>query len=269
MKTSDEMTEIVFRKMAIHELKMKERRRKILRTAVPLMLLLVVAAVSFGVWVSYNPEVIKQSFFNDKQGYLTVENPDMEIDLELNCQVSMNLDEMIERADVIARGKLFNRKEEGSDNLVNTNNAPLSATEGVEYKESIGGLYDFKISEVLKGDVNNNIIVYKDYSDIYSYNGYEFTYVNPLYFNHYTGKEYVLFLNKDESEEYYIFASEPNTLLVEKDTLYLHSNIKHDDFYRYAKLEKTDLYIKIDANLPIFEDNITGMTVAELKDAIK
>lgn len=284
MKTSDEMTEIVFRKMAIHELKMKERRRKILRTAVPLMLLLVVAAVSFGVWVSYNPEVINKtlewhvaendSMYPDR---LWTDKPFAEAYIELSYDFSPNLKEMVEKSDLIVRGRFIKNYNNSLYDVKCINTPPSVIYGNIDYINTTSVLESFKVTDILKGDADKIISVLIKDVDVYNYGKFEFVATNPLYLHQKIGNEYLLFLDYNEFDDYYEFSTEPNTILISDNICYLHSYLKEDRetvFYFYLMKDDTItndiIKITYGFNEPNkIKDTITGITIEQAIQQIK
>ena len=266
---------------------MKERRRKILRTAVPLMLLLVVAAVSFGVWVTNKPEVTKKEPLIEVVQYdemyperLWTDKPFAEAYIKLDYDVSRSLKEMADKSDLIIIGKHFIDRSRDIQDIYESftsQDPPISMSEGLSYVQTGNIVLYVKVTEVLKGEAGKDINIISNDYNVFKYLDFEFDADNPVHydaFDYEIGEKYVFFLKYDEETGYYKYATAPSVIRIMNDKAVLQSPlIKATDNVMFYKLldnrYSTDMLIKVTYNLEKIEDNITGMTVAELKDAIK
>ena len=196
--------------------------------------------------------------------------------IELNYDLSYSLEEMAEKSDVIVIGKFIINYEEDAykKDSVKVVNPPKITQGGVEYVQTTGVIDCFKVKEVIKGIVDGKRInVLQLDADDYKYGKYSFVFRNPLYNRGKVGNEYILFLNYNEKNNYYELASEPNMILVLNGIAYVQSDIYDDSenimFSELRDHRRTGDLIKITYNKEKVEDTITGMTLDELKEAIK
>ena len=138
----------------------------------------------------------------------------------------------------------------------------------------MGNLYEFKISDILKGETEKNIKVYHNYRDSFNYNEYGFIFDNPYYCGLKNSSEYILFLNKDDESGYYTLATEPGAILILGNNCYLQSNLKSETINtQYANLLKNDIdtgdLIKINLSFPIIDDDISNQDVTQIIKSIQ
>ena len=161
MKTSKEMTDIVFTKIAAYESKMKKRKKLIIKS-VSIISVFLVAILTLTLFIFNSPTKTHQSNkFGDlvNSPDLSTKNPDLEIYIDLGDDVSYTLDEMIEKSDLIIRASL-NYVKVRNDEVFNgyydfvstehTNNEPFATSEDVKYKHTSGMLAELIIKDVLK-----------------------------------------------------------------------------------------------------------------------
>lgn len=197
-------------------------------------------------------------------------SPDYSLNINYDHPVSLSATAMSDTADYIVIGK-YEKLERTWNMRRDINDITKEATD--DYVE--GRLYKFTITEVVKGNIEETeILVNHRYLERLSYQANsKATSVNvqdPLYIEPQMGGTYMLFLSKDNNFGNYYGATEPFMVKIENDKAVLQSNLieKEGDFVTTAKATNGDT-VELRIGASSIEDNITGMTVAELKDAIK
>lgn len=281
MKTSDEITKIVFQKMADYKAMRKKQLIKY-TSIISVFLVAIIAVFLFNINPTTQTPEIEGSGDSDSIDYAT-DNPDFEVYIELSGDVSYTLDEMIEKSDLIARGKLYYNKTYANENRFNfvqsdsfSRYEPINASDGVEYINTSSTLYTFRIDDVLKGETHDKIEVYTDDYDIYKYWEYEFNFQNPFHFYHESSSnEYILFLKKDEATGYYKLATQPGAISIISDVPNLNSKLKSDSLkVQYSKMIDSNRYttgfiIKINVLYPVMNDTISKTDLDTLINYIK
>ena len=291
MKTSKEMTDIVFTKMAAYESKMKKRKKLIIKS-VSIISVFLVAILTLTLFIFNSPTKTHQiNKFGDlvNSPDLSTKNPDLEIYIDLGDDVSYTLDEMIEKSDLIIRASL-NYVKVRNDEVFNgyydfvstehTNNEPFATSEEVKYKHTSGMLAELIIKDVLKGEAENEIEMSVEYCDFYSYFGYEFIVENPFNFTEESQtNEYILFLNKDEKSNLYTPATSPCAYSIIDGKINLHSGLKNESLRtQYRDLREivseegrknSGYIIKINLIYPVVEDKYSKTDVNEFINLIK
>ena len=197
-------------------------------------------------------------------------SPDYSLNINYDHPVSLSATAMSDTADYIVIGK-YEKLERTWNMRRDINDITKEATD--DYVE--GRLYKFTITEVVKGNIEETeILVNHRYLERLSYQANsKATSVNvqdPLYIEPQMGGTYMLFLSKDNNFGNYYGATEPFMVKIENDKAVLQSNLieKEGDFVTTAKATNGDT-VELRIGASSIEDNITGMTLAELKDAIK
>lgn len=254
MKTSDEMTEIVFRKMAIHELKMKERRRKILKTAVPLMLILVFSFFSFLLSNTKNDIDIVNSLIDihidKKTEVFNISSITHSIVFESNKSVSFELDKMISNSEYIVLAKYEH---------TNSKN---------DFDNEIVGI--FTIDDVLKGEIEEKYIVLKQTAmNTYFFDNKIINISNPLLATFKVDNNYILFLNKDIHNNF-IPADDLFALyLSDSNILTLVCNISANNRSEQIAKASDNNYYHIIHNYYNFKDDISDKSLINLLEFLQ
>ncbi|MBE6730788.1 MAG: cardiolipin synthase [Ruminococcaceae bacterium] len=208
------------------------------------------------------------------------------IQIHYDYPVSLGAEEMAEMADFVVIGKY--EKLEKTWNMRRDINDVTKESE-TDYVE--GRLYRFTVSEVVKGDfTESSILVNHRYierinleksdavidetgiivkpatkTEIITLNIQDSLYIEPE-----IGGTYMLFLSKDSNFGNYYGATEPFMVKIENDKAILQSNLidKKGDFSSSVKARNGDL-IEVKIGAVSIKDTVTGMTLEELKAAIK
>ena len=203
-------------------------------------------------------------------GINNVTDTDMRIELDFDREFSADLTKMSDTSNYVVIGK-YEKLERTWNMRHDLNDITKEAAD--DYVE--GRLYKFTITEVVKGDIEETeILVNHRYLERLSYQvNSKATSVNvqdPLYIEPQMGGTYMLFLSKDNNFGNYYGATEPFMVKIENDKAVLQSNLieREGDFVTTAKATNGDT-VELRIGASKIEDNITGMTLAELKDAIK
>lgn len=208
------------------------------------------------------------------------------IQIHYDYPVSLGAEEMAEMADFVVIGKY--EKLEKTWNMRRDINDVTKESE-TDYVE--GRLYRFAVSEVVKGDfMESSILVNHRYierinleksdavidetgiivkpatkTEIITLNVQDSLYIEPE-----MGETYMLFLSKDKNFGNYYGATEPFMVKIENDKAILQSNLidKKGDFSSSVKASNGEL-IEVKIGAVSIKDTVTGMTLEELKAAIK
>lgn len=209
---------------------------------------------------------------------LKKENDSVVAKVERDLLVADSLDNMQDKAEVIVRGKYISFDHEW--NMARNQENILEEDPNIY----VGGkLYNFEITEVLKGTTEtSNILVnhrYKEKNevdlreedakepDIHTYET-----IDPLFIEPDLGDEYVLFLVKEDTLNYYYAANEPFMMKIQNDDVVLQSNLIFEE--TRALKAKTEINVDgkkvvVEENLPKIENFVGKLKYSELKNKLK
>lgn len=227
--------------------------------------MVIVLAASFIIYFSTSKETATKEEGYEVQG-VTISN---------DVLIYEDIENMAQGADVVVVG-YFNKMVDTINMLRDPNNILNESPHG--YEE--GRIYDFKVDEVIAGEVDKNEI---HVGLRYSYK-YEFIdkqgakkniqVLNSLYKQPNSQQKYVLFLYKNEELDTYFVPFEPYRLVVNDDnTVGIDSALvdksHRTDEVQIVKLEETreELHISNEVHGEI-EDKITGKELSEIKKSI-
>lgn len=211
--------------------------------------------------------------------FLWTDAPYAEVDIELNYDPSYSLSEMVEKSEVIVRGKFFLDHNNGRENVFGFNKSmeksSCSYGENLELLFSESSYMCFTVNEVLKGETDRKIYVNIRSLDVFKYEDYVFDFMSPLSTEVDIGIECFLFLNKNEETGYYDYATHPSVIQVFNNTVKLQSKIKgmkDSAVCSYLLTDRrcqTQNIIKINVAAHEINDDITGMTKNEFIEKVK
>ena len=298
MKTSEEMAKSVIKRIAQQKEIKKQRVKKTIKSVSAVMCIVLIVALVFSSGLFNNPaptETVKPdsgytSLYEDSaddNGYteydmppidLSTDNPDGEITLSYEYDISQSIEEMADKSDVIVKG-YFDFDETPTPSSWNLcRDSEYISRESLDSKIE-ATLSKFVVTEVLKGDVPENITVSTRACDEIEYGDNYLSFEYPLFLWHEYQGEYILFLDKIEYFDYYTASTEPYCLRVKGDALFVESKLftdnKHAQFVEvYEKVNHigetkfNGEIVKINYNLPEIEDNFSGIMISELKEII-
>ena len=202
--------------------------------------------------------------------------PAAEVYITLNCDFSKDLEEMVEKSEIIVKGKFFNDLNKSAyygERFITTKQTDKEIgtySENLEFLGSKSGYSKFIVNEVFKGNVDNKIYVETAISSSFKCGDYYINTTSPLTTRVDIGEECILFLNYNKNEDCYEYSTHPCFVLIVKDTVKLKSGLisMKDDFSRFAVMKNDDL-IKINFIAEKFNDTITGMKTEDFINKLK
>lgn len=186
-----------------------------------------------------------------------------------------DINNMVLNSDIVVEG-YFNQKVDTINMLRDP--ADVTKESSIGYEE--GYIYDFKISEVLAGDIDKkNINVGFRYSYLYEYldkdgGKVDIQIPNSLFIEPKQKQKYILFLYENPELDTYFVPFEPYRIEVSEDNLVsIDSALMDKDsetVVNNVKLEKTKEELRIiDDTHGEITDTITGKPLSEIKKEIK
>ena len=208
------------------------------------------------------------------EGYVTLEyNP------------SYTLKEMVEKSDVIVKGKFFiNYSYENLYTFeVEKEKKFGTYSENIERLSTDLFYSDFVVNEIYKGEIEKNriviLIAIRDALKINNNEKYIYVFYDPIGSKAKIGQECILFLKKDEETGYYEYSTHPNLVKIKNEEVNLinvlanPNNLEIIVESNYSLETHSTYFIKMSIVGEKFNDTITGMKqkdfINELKKYIK
>ncbi|GGB72890.1 cardiolipin synthase [Fictibacillus barbaricus] len=186
--------------------------------------------------------------------------------------VTENLDEMAIESDLVVMGKYV--KLDSKWNMAR-NPKDISQEDPENYVE--GHIYTFKVDYVVKGNIQNKKMIeinhrYSETIDIEDGDGNveKATNLDPLYIQPDLNAKYVVFLKYEPTQNHYYKAIEPFTVKInELDKVELQSNLLSSvNKAKKNEFKAGNKTFIIDNEIHKIQDNISGMSIEELKSKI-
>ena len=302
MKTSDEMSAAVFRRIGEYEEKKKKRVKNLRRVALTfgsvLFAVLTFTAVinNFSKNPAENePDTSSKSyivehkadyaedrdtsgesentvmFYDSMSGDYYLGEPYGNFDVIYEYETAASLREMYESADLVIMGKYFLNQNTDPEKA-ETESSVAEFPDGMEHKGAYTQLYSFKVNTVYKGEAEKNIAVSFSCVDVFSYESYELEITTPYSTDVEYSEDYILFLKKSEYGDYYELSSVPGAVQVIDGKAYLRSDLLGyggNPMLDYLMINggHTDKWVTVNYNhkdITGLRAEISGMTLDEI-----
>jgi len=250
-----------------------KKRKTILTTAIVAVLLLLVGFITFNIHVS--------NLSNNDTG-------DRLVAISYDFPSTSDLNEMISEADIVVIGEY-----EGFNSKWNMARNPNNLTEEDRENYVEGHLYNFKISEFIKGETENKIIkvnhrfaetvILEDSNEVIASDGTitkkatkvttkEVENIDPLFIEPKMDTKYMLFLKQDRVFQNYYGAIEPFAITFdERNLATLQTNIDiidEDSLSTEVKMGAKTFILKNELHETI-TDTISGLTLGEIVQRVE